>query len=254
MWPPGLQCIILLQKFNMEYTIKLFNQLADKLPPLVPDDLVYRIRKELKDVQTRPTSLSDLEKIMVIIGYEIWPYRQAFKEVVRSVENRLGEEFFVSHLTADLQKKYKRYQRLNMTWSDVHSGRVAGYFIEEERVEMSAALLEMHKFIRKFAEHEMVGIHREKYLRKVEDFKETLQKIKISLENLRSLARSESEHPMLANEILSRVESFEHGLCLLAPEFEHEEVERMQEHFRGRRLELGRLRGIHESIEIDFYN
>ncbi len=237
----------------MESTINLFAQLVDNLPPLLPDDLVYRIRKELKNIQNEPTSLEKLEEKMIQVGYEIWPWNQAFREFSRVTEERMGEDFLSAHLNEDLQKKYNEYRQLGMTWIDIHTGRTAAYFSEEDRINIVEALVATHQAVKDFATREVVGMKKELYLKKVEDFKNILVKIKKGLDGLRDLASTESDHPMLANEIMERVRSFEHGLCLLAPEFEHEEIVQAHEFFVGRKQELNRLRGIHETIEIDFY-
>ncbi len=252
-WPPALLCIIFLQNFNMESTIQLFAQLVENLPPLLPDDLVYRIRKELKNIQTEPTSLESLEEKMIQVGYEIWPWNQAFREFLRVTEEKMGEEFLLAHLNNELQKKYYEYRQLGMTWIDIHTGRTAAYFDEDERLDLAQALVATHRAVKDFTIREVVGMKKESYLKKVEEFKNILIKIKDGLGDLRDLAINEGDHPMLANEIMERVKSFEHGLCLLAPEFEHEDISRAHEFFVGRKQELNRLRGIHETIEIDFY-
>ncbi|MCX6779902.1 MAG: hypothetical protein NT034_01845 [Candidatus Magasanikbacteria bacterium] len=238
----------------MESTINLFAQLVDNLPPLLPDDLVYRIRKELKNIQSEPTTLEKLEEKMIQIGYEIWPWNQAFREFSRITEEKMGEQFLLSHFGDSLQKKYYEYRTLGMSWADIHTGRTASYFSEDDRVLITQALIATHRAVKDFTTREVVGMRKESYLKKVEEFKKILTKIKDGLRGLRDLAAHESDHPMLANEIIERVRSFEHGLCLLAPEFEHEEIDRAHEFFVGRKQELNRLRGIHETIEIDFYN
>lgn len=252
-WRPVLQCIISHQNFNMESTIQLFVQLVDNLPPLLPDDLSYRIRKELKNIQSEPVSLEKLEGKMIQVGYEIWPWNQAFREFLRVIEEKMGEEFLSSYLNDDLRKKYYEYRQLGMTWIDIHTGRTAAYFNEDDRLAIVSALVATHQAVKDFAIREVVGMKKESYLKKVEEFKKILIKIKNGLSGLRDLAINESDHPMLANEIMERVRSFEHGLCLLAPEFEHDDIGRAHEFFMGRKQELNRLRGIHETIEIDFY-
>ncbi len=250
---PVLRCIISHPKFNMESTISLFAQLVDNLPPLLPEDLVYKIRRELKSIQTEPTNLEQLEEKMIAIGYEIWPWSQAFREFEKMTEEKIGEEFLLSNLNLGLQNRYREYRQLGMTLHDIHSGRAASYFNDEERLEMTRALIEMDNAVRDFATREVVGMKKNSYLKKIEEFKNILEEIKGGLGRLRGLAEKESDHPMLANEIIERVRSFEHGLCWLAPGFDHEEVGRAHDFFVGRKQELSRLRGIHNTIKIDFY-
>jgi hypothetical protein len=238
----------------MESTIQLFGHLVDNLPPLLPDDLVYLIRKELKNIQLEPVILSALEQKMIQIGYEIWPWSQAFSEFLHLVEEQVGESFLLAHLSTNLQNKYQEYKQFGMHWREIHAGRSANYFDQEERLELCRALVETRQAIYEFAVREVVGMKKENYLNKVEEFKQVLQSIKSNLDRLRDLAQMQNHHPMLSKEIMSKVEAFEHGLCLLAPEFSPEEVDKAHEFFIGRQQELNRLRGIHETIEVDFYS
>ena len=238
----------------MQSTVALFGQLIENIPPLFPENLAYQMKKDFRGVQTGNFSLKELENLMVKYGYELWPWRQAFKEFLSLTENQVGEQFFLAGLPENLQERYLEYRELGLNFSDFHSGRSANYFSDEERSMLSVALLEMHKNLRDFAVREVVGLKKERYLKKVEEFRNILKQIKNNLDNLKKLADQESDHLMLANEINVRVEAFEHGLCLLAPEFSHEDVGRAHEFFIGRKQELNRLRGIHETIEIDFYS
>jgi hypothetical protein len=238
----------------MQSTIALFGQLIANIPPLFPDDLRYQMKKDFKEAQSGGIGLDELEKMMVKYGYALWPWRQAFKEFLSWNENQIGEQFFVSSLPENLQERYLEYRELGLTFKDFHSGRSANYFNDDEWSSLAVALLDMHKNLRDFAAREVVGLKKEKYLKKVQEFDEILEKIKNNLNGLKKLSQQESDHVMLANEISARVEAFEHGLCLLAPELSHEDVGRAHEFFIGRKQELNRLRGIHETIEIDFYS
>jgi len=238
----------------MQSTLALFKQLVDNIPPLFPEDLKYQIKKDLKNFQENILSLEDLEKMMIQYGYEIWPWNQAFKEIFSATEEKVGEQFLLANLSDDLQEKYLEYRQLGLNLKDFYSGKLANYFDEDQRLLLGIALVNMNSQVRDFAVREVVGLKKEMYLQKVQDFKIILDEISHSLTRLRDLANKEEDHANLANEIRARVEVFEHGLCLLAPEFSHEEVGMAHEFFVGRKQELNRLRGIHETIEIDFYN
>ena len=237
----------------MQSTLAIFAYIVNDLPPLLSDDFKYQLRRELKNIQENETALGELEKVMIQYGYEIWPWNQAFKEFVYQCEESVGEQFFLSHISAELQKKYLEYRELGMTWHDVYNGSAVHYFSEDNRIELSQALVDMKQDLKDFASREVVGLKKQQYLKKVEEFKIILEKIKENLDSLRTLAESESNHPMLVGEINARIEVFEHGLCLLAPELKHTEVEEAHDFFVGRRQELNRLRGIHETIQVDFY-
>lgn len=237
----------------MQSTLAIFTYLVNDLPPLLSDDLKYQLRRELKNTQENETTLAEIEKVMVQYGYEIWPWNQAFKEFLQQCEESVGEQFFLSHISESLQKKYLEYRELGMTWRDIYNGNAVNYFSDDDRIGLAEGLVEMKQDLKDFASREVVGIKKQMYLNKVEEFKVILGKIKENLDRLRTLAEGESNHPRLADEINARVEAFEHGLCLLAPEITHSEVEQAHEFFVGRRQELNRLRGIHETIEVDFY-
>ncbi len=238
----------------MQSTLALFVYLVNDAPPLLSEDLKYQLRKELKNKQENESTLAELEKTMIQYGYELWPWNQAFKEFLRQSEDRLGEQFFLSHLNPDLQKKYFEYRELGVTWREIYSGRAVHYIDESDRLEITQALISMRQNLKDFTSREVVGIKKQQYLDKVAEFKIVLEKIKENLNNLRALAQGESNHPTLANEISARVEAFEHGLCHLAPSFEHSEVEEAREFFVGRQRELNRLRGIQNTVEVDFYS
>ncbi len=238
----------------MQFTLTLFKLLVDNIPPLFPEDLKYQIKKDLKDIQENTTSLEKLEEMMIRYGYEIWPWNQAFREILSVVEEKVGEQFLLANLPTDLQEKYLEYRQLGLSLKDFHSGKLANYFDEDQRMLLTTALINMQAQVREFAIREVVGLKKEFYLNKLQEFKIILEDIKHNLNRLKDLAKKENDHPTLADEICARVEAFEHGLCLLAPEISHEEVKRAHEFFVGRKQELNRLRGIHKTIEIDFYS
>ncbi|MFA6548195.1 MAG: hypothetical protein WCT11_04660 [Candidatus Magasanikbacteria bacterium] len=238
----------------MQSTIALFKQLTDTIPPLFPEDLKYQIKKDLKNVQESEMDLGSLEDMMVQYGYEVWPWNQAFKEILTSTEEKVGEQFLLANLPNGLQEKYLEYRQLGLSLRDFYSGKLANYLDEDQRMLLSVALVNMQTSIRDFATREAVGLKKEFYLNKVQEFKVILEEIKCHLNNLKDLADKEENHTTLAGEIRARVEAFEHGMCLLAPELLHEEVKMAQEFFAGRKQELNRLRGINKTVEIDFYN
>jgi hypothetical protein len=238
----------------MQFTLSLFQQLVENIPPLFPEDLKYQIRKDLKNIIENNSNLEDLEKIMIKYGYQIWPWSQAFKEMIAVTQENIAEQFLLANIPINIQEKYLEYRQLGMSLKDLHSGRMANYFDEEQRAILNGALVDMQIQLRELAVREVVGVKKDLYLKKVEEFKIILEEIEQNLNRLKNLADKEEDHPILADEIRARVETFEHGLCLLAPSFSHEEVGQAHDFFVGRKKELNHLRGIHETIEIDFYS
>lgn len=238
----------------MKFTLALFRQLVENVPPLFPEDLKRQIRNDVKNFQDGDVSLEEVEKKMIEYGYKIWPWNQAFNEIITNTEETVGEQFLLANLSEVLQEKYLEFKKLGLSLKDFHAGKAANYFDEEQRIELGLALVNMRLQVREFATREVVGLKKKYYLKKVDEFKNILLEIEKNLNRLKDLADKESDHENLANEIRSRVEAFEHGLCLLAPEFKHEDVGKAHDFFVGRKQELNRLRGIHKTIEIDFYS
>jgi len=237
----------------MQSTVDIFRRFVANIPPLFPTILATEIKRELKLVEAGVTDIREIEQAMVRCGYALWPWNQAFREFTRRTQESVGEQFFLSSLSLELQEKYFEYQKLGVTLQDIYSGRAAHYFNGDERDELLSALINMKQHVNEFASREVVGIKKDIYLKLVEEFQVVLEKIKNNLDELKNLAHTETQHTLLASEIRSRVEAFEHGLCLLGPDINHEEVGRSKEFFDDRRHHLSRMRGIHETIEIDFY-
>ncbi len=199
-------------------------------------------------------TLGEVEDTMIEFGKELWPWNQAYKEFLAAAENAVGEHFLLPRLSDGLHKKYIDFKHYGGSLRDLHSGRPADYFTVEERQELSEKLVDLQQDLYKYAGQEIVGLSKNKYLKRVEEFRELLSKIEQSLGVLRVLADSEQDHPTLANEIRSKVKGFEYGLCLLGPELDYEAVFQSIDFFHGRKQDLNRLRGIHEPKEFDFYS
>lgn len=237
----------------MKFTLELFTHLTKDLPPLLPDEVLLHIRKNSKTVKDSK-DIKEIENTMVAIGYQIWPWRQALREFVKTHDEHKGEKYFLGYLPEYLKNKFHEYQHLGLMWKDFISGKTAHYFNEEDRILLVEAIINYKNDIKKLVEREVVGLKKNEYLKKVDDYKNLLKKIQFQLNGLRQMAKNEPSHENLAAEIMAKVEAFEHGLCMLAPEIHHSELEEYENFFLGRRKDLNRLRGIHETVEIDFYN
>jgi hypothetical protein len=112
----------------------------------------------------------------------------------------------------------------------------------------------MQTDVQLFAKQHILGVDRKKYLKKVEDFKKIVEEIKQHLHELRTVADHEEDHPMLAQDIRSRVRGFEESLCLLGEQLNYQAVCHSLDYFKGRKEHLTRMKGIHLPLEIDFYN
>lgn len=238
----------------MQSTIRIFKIYYDKLPPLVPADVVDQMKKSLERMEKKSdATLEEVENTMIEFGYKVWPWQKAQKEFLARGQDEMAEHFLLPRLTAELQEKYAKYRDLGMTMSDLYSGRPAlEYFSSDERLALGTAMVDAWIDLDNYVDHQISGLEKEVFLNRVRELEEVLESIRIKLDLLKKMADAESEHVSLAREIHSRVRSFEQGLCLLAPEIDHDEVSRSVEFFQGRKKDLNRLRGINVPIEFKY--
>lgn len=237
----------------MQSTIAIFKYLYEHLPPLFPEEIKGKMKHALEHLEQDQTiSLDQLEETMISFGYEAWPWNQAYKEFLAVAEGQVGEHFLLPKLSKSLQEKYGDFKAYGGTLRDLHSGRPAIFFTLEERGELCAALVEMQTELRQYVNREVMGLEKEKYLKRVSEFKKLIASIKNELDDLREIAKREEDHPSLANEIKERVKYFEQGLCLLGPELQYEAVCQSKDFFAERKNHLNRMRGIHLPKTVNF--
>ena len=108
--------------------------------------------------------------------------------------------------------------------------------------------------LRNYLDRELVGVTKKQYVHKVKEYQHLLEKIKSHLDSLRHFVSKEEDGSRLVEDIQGKIRDFEHSLCLLGNELDYEAVCQAHDFFAGRKLEFGRLRGIHIPMQIDFYN
>ncbi len=239
----------------MQSTIQLFHHFYDSLPPLVPQEVVLSMKNELDRLENdSEVSLEEVEDSMVKFGYEVWPWNQAFKFFLTAVEDKMGEHFLLPRMSEGLHAKYLNFLACNGTLRDLQTGRPASFFSSEERAELCEKLVDMRLYLREYVKRDVVGLNRELYLEKVEEYQSLLEKIKFNLESLRNFLEKEEDGSPLVGEINAKIKDFEHSLCLLGTEMDYEAVCQVQDFFVGRKKDLARMRGINVPVEIDFYS
>lgn len=239
----------------MQSTLQIFRYFYNNLPPLVPEEVVLSMKKEIADLESRPdTTLAEIEDRMVRFGYQVWPWNQAFKFFLLAVEEKMGEHFLLPRMSEGLRKKYLNFQALNGTLKDLQTGRPASFFTSEERAELCEKLVDMRLHLREYVRRDLVGMNKKVYLSKVEEYKNLLEKIKFNLESLRNFMEKEEDGSTLIGEINAKIRDFEHSLCLLGTELDYEAVCQVNDFFVGRKKDLNRMRGIHIPLEVDFYS
>lgn len=239
----------------MQSTLQLFHLLFEHLPPLVPQEVVLAMRQEIEKLEADPrASLEQIEESMIRFGYEVWPWNQAYKYFLQIAEDQLGEHFLLPVLSQGLQNRYLDFKAFGGTLADLHSGRPASFFSSDDRGELCEKLVEMRMQLRQYLNRDLVGLHKKRYILKVAEYQELLEKIKFNLESLRNFVEKEEDGSGLIGEIQAKIKDFEHSLCLLGSEMDYEAVCQAHDFFTGRKVELNRLRGIHIPMQIDFYN
>ncbi len=220
----------------MQATLDVFRYFFNHLPPLVPDMIKKNMYEALEHFTERPdTTREEVERVMISFGYEIWPYNQAFREVLTRVERDMGEKFLVPKLSIPLQQKYADFKAAGGKLEDLHRGSSAQFFSSEERVELCQALVEMQQGLSAFARQEVMGAGEKHFKERVAYYKAIIATIKGHLDELRDVADLEEEHPALSTDIRSHIRSFEEGLCLLGGELSYTAVCETVEYYKGRK-------------------
>lgn len=235
-------------------TLTLFRIILANLPPFFPKHISEQMKSGLEQLENDTRVVPKMvEDMMIKYGYDLWPWNEAYREFMVSVEGRLGEQFLLSRLSKEMANKYLKYQDYGMSWQDLYSGKVAQYFEPEERQFLGFALTQVKKDLIRFTDQEIRSLHKEKYLKKVDDFKNILTDLKLIIDDLYVMADKEEYHPVLVHEIREKARCFEMGLCLLAPAFLPDEANRAIEFFNERRDHLNLLKGIEKPIMVNFY-
>lgn len=236
------------------YTIQLFGYFYSNIPPLFPVERKQKIREAMLQLQNNQSlTPHQIEDTMIVFGYELWPWNQAYKDFLTIAENAYGDEFLQPYLSPDLKDKYLHYKDYGLSLRDLHSGRPAVYFESEERVELYKALLKMQEDLKKYVNQQIASTEKKRYLDKVEEYAKVLEQIEEKMRGLREIAQNEQDHPVLADEIREKIRFFEYGMCLLGPDLNFHAVSQSIDFFTGRKMDLNRMRGIEETKQINFY-
>lgn len=235
-------------------TTSIFRHLYQKLPPLYPKEKKEEMQNALEQLENnKDINREQAEDTAIAFGYEVWPYNQAFKEFLAINEGKIGNDFLFPLLSLDLREKYEDFIEMGGSLKELHSGRPAEFFESVERVELCEALVEMEKKIREFTVNQIILKFKNKYLERVGEFVEILNKVRQEFKILETLAEEEQDHPVLVQEIKSKIRGFEQGLCLLGPELDFNAVCQTNEFFIDRQTHLNNLKGIHLVEEIEIY-
>ncbi|MDD4476765.1 MAG: hypothetical protein PHY40_01250 [Patescibacteria group bacterium] len=237
-------------------TALIFRKIFSELPPLFPPEKTKRARVVLAylDSPSGGVNSINIENELMEFGYHFWPWKKAYEEFLSATEKQAGENFLLPMLSSDLREKYAEFKLYGGTFEDLITGGPAVFFTEAERMELTPALIDTRRKLRKYSKRAVQGLERQKYEKKVNEYEAALEEIKSGLEKLRFLAEQEAEHETVKNEILSVIEKFEQGLCCLGPDVRCEDVKQSVEFFLGRKQDLNRMRGIHLPAKMNFFD
>lgn len=224
------------------------------LPPLFPAEVALEMKNELENLDRYSTNVEEIENKMIKFGYDIWPWNQAYKYFLAITGEQIGDHFLLPQMSGGLREKYLDFKGYGGELKDLQTGRPAVFFTPEERAELCEGLVNMQLQLKSYVTRDLVGVNKKKYFGKIDEYKKLLEKIKLNLESLRAMVAKEEAGSVLASEINAKIRDFEHSLCLLGTELDHEAVCQAPDFFAGRKVELSRLRGIHIPMQIDFFN
>ncbi len=239
---------------DMLHTLNIYRHLYKNLPPLFPPDKAEEIRQAIAMFEQPDNfELKNLEKKMIEHGFLVWPYYQTHKEFLERTIDELGDHFLEPILSESVLEKYREFKGYGGNWRALYSGEAADFFETEERLEISRALIEAKNKLKDFVKQEILGLRRDKYLRRVDEYNLILREVESELSELRNMAAQE-DHRELSRQIEVRIEAIEHSFAHLGQELQHHEIMTAVEFFQGRKKELSRLRGIDIPRLIDFHN
>lgn len=220
-----------------EFTSHFLERLYFNLPPLTPEAVRVDLEKELENLAQNPRPVTEVEDIIIAYYQKLWPFVQAFEDIVKEHLGQMGEQLLNRKGTYGLKAAYEKYKRAGGTWSSLYNGEELTAFTSEERTELHQLLVDIMCDVRAFAAQAAVMSDRSVYEKKIAHYRERQAIIYRELDRLRALAESE-ENVALAREIRQHVRDFELGIASLGPAINFEVVCSAHEHFVGRKKEL----------------
>jgi len=210
---------------QVKHTIDIFEMIYKNLPPLVPEEVKEELEHSLEHLRDDYlVGINEAESMMISMGKKVWPYWKAFFEFYDMEQGRMGEKFLLGKLSLELKDKYKEFKEHGGSYHDLRSGGSVIFFETEDRQVLAGVLVDVDVEMKEHTRQSVLSLERQKYEKLILDFQIVLDDIEKRLDSLRMLAEDEEEHPELAVEIRQRVRDFEHGLCLLGPNSQHEEL------------------------------
>lgn len=219
------------------YTKKFLERLYFNLPPLVPAAVQKAIEERMNEVASESVAVQYVEDIIIAFSKQVWPYNQAFEELVQKNLKQLGEQLLLQKASYGLRRAISHYHKTGGTWDALYTGAVADLFTPEERVELHQTLVDINCDVREFARQSALTVERRHYEERVSYYGERLTEIEHEIGRLHVLANSEANE-FLGQEIRQQIRGFELGIAAMGPRVDYDAVCKAHEHFRGRIREL----------------
>lgn len=219
-----------------EYTSLFLERLFFNLPPLVSAEVKVELQNILEELAREPRAIVEVEDIIIGFQKEIWPYTQAFEEVVQRYLDEMGESLLMRKGSYELRHAYEKYRQTG-TWAGLYKGEGVHAFTVEERTELHEILVDIMCDVREFARQAALMNDRANYVKRVRYYQERYMAIEHELGRLKQLADSE-ENIDLAREIRQHSRDFELSIASLGPSFDFEAMCNAHAHFVGRKKEL----------------
>ena len=224
-----------------QYTTQFLERLLLNLPPLVPEKIQIALEAELDDLFLHPRAVAEVEDIIIFYQKEIWPFTQAFEEVVKRHLEEMGETLLLRKASYGLKRAYDQYRKQS-NWASLFKGAAVSAFSSEERTELHELLVDIMCDVRSFSRQAALVSDRKNYEARINHYRERHRVIERELNRLRNLAEKE-ENLALAREIRQHVRDLELSVAALGPEVDFEAVCNAHDHFVGRKKELS-VRGM----------
>jgi len=213
----------------LPYSVLLFEQLYQDLPPFFPKAEREAMRHALDHIQHDAEITSEeMDTTLIVFGKKIWPYAQAFREFFEQIEKRRADEFFEAHAQHNpaLCAWLPEWQESGGHAYELFRGarEHVGHLSPEERGALCEVLVETKRDLKNATAIMVSGPDKEVYQKRVLEFTMVAEAIDERLENLRGLADNEQEHPELAEEIRQSVRDFEKGMAFLKAHTTFEDV------------------------------
>lgn len=219
-----------------EYTSLFLERLYFNLPPLVVEEVRVELEQVLEELSREPRSVVEVEDIIISFQKEIWPYTQAFEEMVQRYVEEMGETLLMRKSSYELRRAYEKY-RQHSTWKNLYKGQEISAFTVEERTELHQLLVDIMCDVRDYAKQAAIMSDRKVYENRIAYYQKRYAEIEIELDRLQELADNE-ENIDLAREIRQHARDFKLSIASLGPVFDFEAVCNAHAHFVGRKKEL----------------